>query len=340
MAQDHAFERREATPRDRPTPAGVAGWALQVLRELALQDWVVLAYLGVLTLAAAAATTTTSTRADVTARTGVWFLLWCATLAVVRGRLLPGRFISPLAYRVVIFTSIQGSYLVLRDLLPLVNPGSLDAELLRFDLAVFRFEPALVLDRYVTPASAGWFAFFYFGYFLLLAVHIFPLVLLGRDHRLLSEFALGMLVLYCGAQATYMLVPGYGPVHHLAGQFEHPLPYGYFQRVVVEAVEQSGAKKDIFPSLHTGGPVFLTLFSWRHRRELPFRWTWLPTAFFAANIVGATLFLRWHWLIDVVAGVAAATAASALAARYAPREAEMRAERGLAPVWPPMLRER
>ena len=74
-------------------------------------------------------------------------------------------------------------------------------------------------------------------------------------------------------------------------------------------VRSNGAQKDIFPSLHTAGPCFIAMFSFRNRERLPFRYTWPLVAFSAVNIIIATMFLRWHYLIDVIAGFSIAVLA-------------------------------
>ena len=84
--------------------------------------------------------------------------------------------------------------------------------------------------------------------------------------------------------------------------------------------------KDIFPSLHTAGPCFIAMFSFRNRDRLARSAT--PgrcSTFFAANIIGATMFLRWHYVIDVLAGFALATLAAAGRARVTRWEVARRA---------------
>ena len=132
-----------------------------------------------------------------------------------------------------------------------------------------------------------------------------------------------------------MLVPGYGPVRFLADRYQHPLPSGFWLDAVLNAVQSGGAQKDIFPSLHTAGPVFLSLFSFRHRDKMPFKYTWPFVAFFSANIVIATMFLRWHYLIDVLAGIALSSGAFLLAGIISRREIDHREQNGLQPVWVP-----
>ena len=99
-------------------------------------------------------------------------------------------------------------------------------------------------------------------------------------------------------------------------------------------VTSGGSQLDIFPSLHTAAPTMLTLFAFRHRHQRPYRYTWAPLAFFAANIIVATMYLRWHYVIDVVAGLVLAGFAMSVSARLTDRELRRRQAHGLGPSWP------
>jgi membrane-associated phospholipid phosphatase len=154
-----------------------------------------------------------------------------------------------------------------------------------------------------------------------------------------AEFSLGFMGVYIIAHVVYMLVPGYGPFRFLAESYTHPIPVGFWYQRVLEAVNGAGAQKDIFPSLHTAGPTFCFLFALRHRRKAPFKYVWPITGFFATNIVIATMFLRWHYLIDIVAGLSIATGVSIAAHHISRWEHEYRRRRGLQPLWTALLRE-
>ena len=81
-------------------------------------------------------------------------------------------------------------------------------------------------------------------------------------------------------------------------------------------------------------PTMLAVFSYRHRAHAPFRGTWINVALFALQIIGAPLYLRWHWFVDVLAGLALAFTAVPLAAAIAEWEARRRASLGVAAAWP------
>jgi hypothetical protein len=326
---DHPAPRTYSSP-----PEGAGAWYVRLLRELAIHDWVVMVYLTILTAAVAFAPASPAQDRCLGHVTSM--LAFClAVLTLVRGGLLKGGFFAPLLYRFAVYGTVQISYFELRELLPLVNSASLDPQLSYIDQHVLHFEASLFLDRFVTPATTEWFAFFYFGYFALLAVHVLPMVFFSRRARLTAEFAMGMITVYAAAHTIYMLVPGYGPVRFLADRYQHQLPSGFWLDTVLNAVNSGGAQKDIFPSLHTAGPVFLSLFSFRHRDKLPFKYSWPFVAFFSANIVIATMFLRWHYLIDVIAGISLSTGAFLLSGMLSPREFDYREQAGLQPVWLP-----
>lgn len=323
MAMDHQVAKSEADP---------GAWMRRLVREFALQDWLVTTYLAVL-FAAAVTSGDSPVRGKCIVQTGVLLAGCVAALVLVRGSVITDGPFAPLAYRLGTFLTVHLSYFTMRDLLPLVSPYTLDAQLWQFDTQVLHFEPAIWMERFITPPTAEWFSFFYLCYFAIVLVHIVPMAFLWRDEVVLAEFSLSMLLIYTVAQTFYMIVPGFGPVRYLADQFQHSLPDGFWVRTVLETVESGGAQKDIFPSLHTGAPVLLTLFSFRHRDKLPFTYTWPIMAFFAANIVIATMFLRWHYLIDVIVGLAFAVTAHLFASHVAPREVSERELAGRQPVW-------
>jgi PAP2 superfamily len=301
-------------------------------RNLAAQDLFVAGYLFVLALAvltARGAGRDTSLRlvaADI-----VGFAIG---LVLTRGGVLrQGSFANALVYRLTVFLPVFLSYFELRWILPVVSPHSLDANLLALDIRLFGFEPALAWDRYVTPHTTEWFAFFYFGYFFLLTVHVLPMMFFGKNTARIAHFSLGIIGVVVVGHILYMLVPGWGPYHHLAGHFEHRLEGGFFWRLVLATVEGGGAQKDIFPSLHTALPTYFAIFSYMHRRALPFRYTWPFMTFACSQIILATMFLRWHYLIDICAGLTLATAAALVSHRIVAWEAGHRARRGVTPIF-------
>ncbi len=267
-----------------------------------------------------------------------WTLLLLAItagiIAAVRADRLPRGRLRSVAYRAGIFGAMVLSYFSLQTVLPALDPVPLDRSLLALDRALFGETPALALAPLATNvALVEWFSFFYFSYYLLLALGFLPALWSDRGSRPMRELFVGATVISCLGYATYTLVPGLGPCATV--RFPAPLVGGPGWQVVRSSVDAAGAKLDIFPSLHTAFPTFLALHARAHRRRLtgPRRHGWLLWAFFALNIVGATMLLRWHYGIDVIAGLALAGLARWAAVKVAEQE-RGRAVIGLQPVWP------
>ena len=176
-----------------------------------------------------------------------------------------------------------------------------------------------------------WLSFFYYTHFFVLALMLIPALFFGRGERLLELMAGGMLIIASG-HLLYTLVPGVGPYAVL--RFEEPLQGGFWWNQVSVTVATAGAQLDIFPSLHTAWPTYFTLHAFAHRARPPYRWLWPALGFVAANIMVATLFLRWHWFIDVALGFLLAFAARAFATAVAAREGRRGSVYdGRQPVW-------
>ncbi len=322
----------------RPSDAGELprpGSLRRLVSELAIQDYLVAVFMCMLIYVSVTAPSSAPQR-RVSALLVALGSFNLATVILVRTHWLSWSWPRAILYRLALLLPVQSSYFILGTLLPIVSPHSFDRELYHLDLTLFGVEPALALDDLVNTWTSEWFAFFYFCYFFIIAIHIFGILFFSRRARVLGEFSFGFIFCFCLGHTLYMLVPGFGPYRALAPLFENPFPDAQWVDMVMGVVASGGAQKDIFPSLHTAAPTFVALFSYRQRHLVPFRYTWPVVFFFALNIMGATLFLRWHYVVDVVAGLLLAAAACELGMRVTEHERWRRAKHGLSPMWPPL----
>jgi hypothetical protein len=121
-----------------------------------------------------------------------------------------------------------------------------------------------------------------------------------RAERLLLALALAMYLGFIG----YAVWPALGPVATIPGL--PPLGSNPATRVVATY----GVALGTFPSLHAGICSIVALDAWRTSR----RWGVLFTLV-AAGIWSSTLYLRYHWVPDLLAGLVLAVLAYCLSGR-------------------------
>ena len=192
----------------------------------------------------------------------------------------------------------------LGPLIHAVNPVDRDAALIAFDRALFGTDPTVYLERFATPFLSDILTIFY-------ALYYFHPIVLGTlvflDDRArpaaardFPRYAFVMVFVFYVSYACYFLVPAIGPRYTVA--HAGPLPRGAIAQAIdrtLDGLEKN--KRDCFPSGHT---MVLTavLFEARRRSKKTF-WAFLP---FAAGLVIATVYCRYHYVADVFAGFALA----------------------------------
>jgi hypothetical protein len=285
-------------------------------QNLAVQDVIALAFHAYLFLRVSIAPG--SADATVARRLALaLFVITACSMVLARGEVIRDKRARALTYRFGLFMPMVLSYFEMRVLLPALQPQLMDHRLFAIDLWLLGTTPSIWMEAWNVEPVVEWLSFFYYGYFLVLALMLVPSLLVGQGRRQQEVLAGAMLVVAVG-HFLYTIVPGAGPVATLA--FDQPLQGAFWWNQVELAVTTAGAQLDIFPSLHTAFPAFFALHAFSHRHTQPFRWLWPILAFVALNIIIATMFLRWHWFIDVALGLLLAFAARGFAMAVAERE--------------------
>ena len=285
-------------------------------QNLAVQDVIALAFHAYLFLRVSIAPD--SPDATVARRLALaLFVITACSMVLARGEVIRDKRARALTYRFGLFMPMVLSYFEMRVLLPALQPQLMDHRLFAIDLWLLGTTPSIWMEAWNVEPVVEWLSFFYYGYFLVLALMLVPSLLVGKGRRQQEVLAGAMLVVAVG-HFLYTIVPGAGPVATLS--FDQPLQGAFWWNQVELAVTTAGAQLDIFPSLHTAFPAFFALHAFAHRHTQPFRWLWPILAFVALNIIIATMFLRWHWFIDVALGLLLAFAARGFAMAVAERE--------------------
>ncbi|HEX8244090.1 MAG TPA: phosphatase PAP2 family protein [Longimicrobium sp.] len=177
--------------------------------------------------------------------------------------------------------------------------------------------PSLAVEPVAATGWAKVLSFCYAMFIPYLYVSIF-LSLVGRPPAERDEFVTGFAVLYALSFLGYLFLPARGPIVSMAGEFTVPIDGGAFHRIILRSVEQVGGPHGAFPSLHVGASLYATLFDLRHRNPLR-ALIYFPLV---AMIALATLVLRYHYAVDLIAALILAFTASVVARRAMARRGE------------------
>jgi membrane-associated phospholipid phosphatase len=193
------------------------------------------------------------------------------------------------------------SFKEMASLIPAVRGSDADRALADLDYRLWGVHPTVWLERVSSPALTE---FLQIAYTLFIPAVLMVAVLLWR-RRQYRDFqyyafliALGFLVSYVG----YLLVPARGPRFLLAHLQHTPLSglwlFGEMQ-TTLDRLES--AHYDCFPSGHTE----LTILAWWGSRMLSRRW-FRAYFFYTPFLIFATVYLRYHYTVDVLAGAVVA----------------------------------
>jgi membrane-associated phospholipid phosphatase len=185
----------------------------------------------------------------------------------------------------------------LEHLVPRVHSRDFDWELAAIDFRVFGVHPTIWLERITVPWLTELLQLSYVTYYFLpLAIGI-PLWRSGRYreyHLLLFALVITFFLSYFG----YLSVPAIGPRFILNDQQSFPLEGLFLYAPIRSTLDWAeGITRDCFPSGHTAIALLVVYYS---RRFTPRLFWWiLPVV---SALVFSTVYLRYHYVIDVVAG--------------------------------------
>jgi membrane-associated phospholipid phosphatase len=208
----------------------------------------------------------------------------------------------------VIVLLVYGNF---HDLTRLIHPTTVDAWLQRADVALLGVEPTVWLQRVTVPWLTELMTFAYGLFF------VFPLIVLVRAHAekdvlAFREIALALTLCFYLGLVGYVTVPAIGPRYAIGYDVELR---GYWLTTACakawNAIES--VQTDCFPSLHTAVSSISLAYLWRLRG-----WKWgrvwlVGCAPFVVLLWMSTIYLRYHYAVDVLAGLALAAVCVGLA---------------------------
>jgi|ERR1019366_4737742 membrane-associated phospholipid phosphatase len=173
-----------------------------------------------------------------------------------------------------------------------------DQALVAIDQRLFGFQASLVLQRIVSPWLTAWMEFAYFYHIVNIPL-VACFLYLCRDRARFREMMSGLMVVSFLGLLGYLLVPAIGPMYTLRNQYTVPLrqSLGLFNREV-DFMDFARIRRDVFPSMHVAISFVVWLYTYRNSKRL--FWILSPLIL---SLWFSTIYLRYHYLVDVLAGL-------------------------------------
>jgi membrane-associated phospholipid phosphatase len=215
-------------------------------------------------------------------------------------------------------------YKEVERLAPVLGDWRLTAAIPAWESALFAGQPSLYLsERLAFVPLSEYLHFCYLSYVIVIPGVSAYWYVTGRLTAF-GELLLLLSAVMLGSYLFFILLPVDSP-YYLSPSLGPPLSGHFFFDLVHQMSARGGARGGAFPSAHVSGSVVVSLVAWRHQRRLAY--LLIPLT---ASVMIATVYGRFHYVLDTLAGAALAIAV-VMAYRYFAFAVVRNDRRGMAP---------
>jgi membrane-associated phospholipid phosphatase len=192
-----------------------------------------------------------------------------------------------------------------------INPQDIDYLLIRLDYQLFGCYPTVFLEEFSPPLLIDILQVAYSTYYFTATAFGVLLKAQGK-HEAFSRYLFFVLLCYYLSYIGYMLFPALGPRYAM----EHLQAADITGFMVSQPIQDilnllEGVKRDAFPSGHTAITLVVLFSAFRYDRKFAFI-ILVP----ALLLMCATVFCRYHYVVDVLGGVVLAVVSVTLGELY------------------------
>ncbi len=246
-------------------------------------------------------------------------LVFTALIALnVVAILLPLRGESGWRWRMRLFfypIAMNVAYLQMEHTIPLIHPNLEDAFLQRIDEFLVGGSLSLRFEVSATPLLTEVMSICYFLY---LPYVLFSFVFyLSGDLDVLKRFYSGLFSIFGIGFLGYLFVPAVGPYVAMADQFNGELDGLWLTVWNAQFIQNASNGVDVFPSLHCAVSCFFVSFDWAHTR-----WRFYVYILPCVGLWVSTVYLRYHYFVDVICGFVLCALCLALCSRVGKKRKE------------------
>jgi membrane-associated phospholipid phosphatase len=198
----------------------------------------------------------------------------------------------------------------------------IDFSLMQIDAALFGIQPTIWLQYFINPVAVEYFMMAYNLFFIYPFFYLIYL-LQKNETDLFNKVLLAQIIAVIVSLTSFLLFPAIGPRFTLdpasVHAFNNSILYSQkLEGIVIPFLNSDTTfysvqvdmwnnieriNTDCFPSLHTCLCLLCLIYALKYRRI--FKYTRLAVWFWTigvTSLVISTVYLRYHWVIDVIAG--------------------------------------
>jgi membrane-associated phospholipid phosphatase len=185
----------------------------------------------------------------------------------------------------------------------LINPHDVDDQLIKIDQWILGVQPSVYLQQFISKPLTDYMYFSYSMFF------VYPMLLPGilyfqKNYTAFRNTLVSIILAFYVGYIGYVIFPAVGPKYMLTEFFHTHLDGGIITDKIAYVIDYSiseTTRRDCFPSLHNGITMLTLLFAFKYQR-----WLFYLLLPLAISLFVSTLYLRYHYFIDMLAGYALA----------------------------------
>ncbi len=191
----------------------------------------------------------------------------------------------------------------LGDVVTKINPHFADKTLIAIDKFIFGGDPSIWMQRFYTPWLSNLMHSAYTSYYFLPPMLGMILYISGK-YKEFRDFVVAATFTAFIGYIGYVLVPAVGPRYTLAHLYTKDIKTGAVITKVIKMINNyEPFRADCFPSLHTAHTFIVMIFSARYLSKF----ISIPVNILGTLLIISTMYGRYHYGIDVIAGLLLAT---------------------------------
>lgn len=200
----------------------------------------------------------------------------------------------------------------------ILNPTDYDTLLLKWDYSVFGFDITRWLEQYVSKVLTEILTLSYFSYYVFPSL-TFVMLYFSKNTSAFANarnYLLAIVIGWYGAFIFYIVLPAAGPDiafpenYSVPLQGLSPLTNTYLENLAKYLKESF--VRNTFPSMHFAIILITNYFAYRYKRK----YFWFATLPVGTLLAIATVYLRQHYLIDLVGALPVAALSIYLAGKF------------------------